>query len=113
SDYAQLLLDLRDDGSGSIAPILRAEVAGWRQVSARLSRGRALLTYLVGDSTTLVFVVTPDTLRVLDLRVSRGALVPVIDFARGVLGQRAGTAQSPWRAPMRRLYQSLFAPIEE
>lgn len=113
AEYAQLLLELRDD-AGGIAAVVRAEVASWRVVAARLAQGQAMLTYLVTDSTTLVFVLTPDTMRVLDLGVSRGALVTLIDFARGTIRRpQPSAAASPWRAPLRRLHRHLVAPLEE
>jgi len=109
--YAQLLLQLRDDGG--IVPIVRGDVVHWRVIAGRLRRGQAMLTYLVTDSTTMVFVLTPDTMRVLDLGVGRTELASLVDFARGTMVRRQpqGTP-SPWRTPLRRLHQHLIAPIE-
>jgi CHAT domain-containing protein len=110
--YSQLLLELREDGA-AYAETIRGEVASWRDVARRLSPGEALLEYLVSDSTALVFVVTPDTVRTVDLNVGRYALATLVDFARGTLvrpqspGSRLG-----WRAPLRRLYEHLVAPVE-
>jgi len=79
-----------------------------------LSNDQVLLEYLVGDSTTMVFVVTADTLVAIDLNISRGSLIPLIDFARGTVASPSeGAARSAWRAPMRRLYQHLIAPVQE
>ncbi len=114
--YAQLLLELRD-GEAAYAPIVSGEVSSWRDVAGRLAPGQALLEYLSSDSTTVVFVVTSDALRIVDLGVGREALEPLIDFARGTL-VRPPPAKGPlgsrpaWRAPLRRLHQHLVAPIE-
>jgi CHAT domain-containing protein len=108
--YAQLLLELRDEkGYGSMVAIAPAP---WRVVAARLKRGQAMLTYLVTDSTTMVFVLTPDTMRVLDLNVGRVALAALVDFARGTMARRSPAAAS-WRTPLARLHQQLISPIED
>jgi CHAT domain-containing protein len=115
--YAQILLELREQQTG-YTEMLRVEVPSWRDVASRLAPGEALLEYLVSDSTTVVFVVTPDTLRVVELDVDRRALESLVDFARGTLVRpRASTSgaassRSAWRTPLRRLYQHLFAPVE-
>jgi len=114
--YAQLLLELRDDGAPH-ALIVREEVASWRDIAGRLAPGEALLEYLTSDSTTVVFVVTPDTLLVVDLNVGRDILESLIDFARGTLVRPQShvarqASRAPWRAPLRRLHQHLVAPIE-
>src|SRR5258706_6218649 len=72
-----------------------------------------LLEYLVGDSTTLVFVVTADTLATLNLNVTRDALAALVDFARGTLASPTVGARDAWRAPLRRLFQMLIAPVAE
>src|SRR5881296_2188750 len=74
---------------------------------------QALLEYLVGDSTTLVFVATADSVVALDLNVTRGTLVPLVDFARATLASpKEGAARRAWRAPLRRLYAMLVGPVE-
>lgn len=114
--YTQLLLEWRDDAT-AYAPIVRGNVAAWRDVAGLLAPGEALLEYLASDSTTVVFVVTPDTLRIVDLDVGRQALESLIDFARGTLvrppaaSQRSASREA-WRAPLRRLHQHLVAPLE-
>jgi CHAT domain-containing protein len=114
--YAQLLLELLEEES-AFAPIVRGEVASWREVARRLSAGEALVEYLVSDSTTMVFVVTPDTLRIVDLNVGRRALESLVDFVRGTLVRPRSSPSRPasppaWRAPLRRLHQHLLAPVE-
>ena len=114
--YAQLLADLRDDDS-TVGPIVRLDVTSWRDVARRLSPGEVLLEYLVSDSATVVFVVTPDSLRVVDLNVGRRAVETLVDFARGTLarpqaGPAASGSRAAWRPPLRRLYRQLIEPVE-
>jgi CHAT domain-containing protein len=111
--YAQLLLELREDDA-SHAPVVRGRTVTWREVARGLVRGEALVEYLVSDSTTLAFVVTPDTLRVLDLNIGRDALAPLVGFARAMLVRPSASSAShaPWRAPLGHLHQTLIAPLE-
>lgn len=111
-EYGQVLLDLREANPG-YAAIVRGEIAPVRELQAALTEDEALLEYLVGDSTTVVFVVTRDSLATLDLNVSRETLASLVDFARGTLANPTDSAaRHAWRAPMRRLFQYLFAPVK-
>jgi CHAT domain-containing protein/Tfp pilus assembly protein PilF len=112
--YAQLLLELREDES-LYGRIVRGDVSSWRDVAARLSPNEALLEYLVSDSSTVVFVVRRDTLRVVDLGVGRPALESLVDFVRGtvVRPQTVSARTRPaWRTPLQRLHERLIAPLE-
>lgn len=112
-EYAQLLLELRGSEE-AVATIVRGDVVPWRVVAARLSAGQALLTYLVTDTASVVFVLTPDTVRVVDLNVGRGALASLIEFTRGtVLRPDTARESAIWRTPLRRLYQHLLDPVEQ
>jgi CHAT domain-containing protein/Tfp pilus assembly protein PilF len=116
-EYARLLRDLRDREPADL-PGMRAPVASWREVAARLREDEALVEYLVADSTTLAFVVTRDTVRALDLGVGRSALEALIDFTRGALVRPSDAAMrrragAPWRAPLRRLHERLISPLEK
>jgi CHAT domain-containing protein len=111
--YAELLIELRE-ANPAYAALVRGEVASVSEVMRALTEGQVLLEYLLGDSTTLVFVITSDTVVSLDLNVSRRALAALIDFARGtVASPREGGARRAWRAPMLRLYQQLIAPVQQ
>ena len=84
-----------------------------REVMSALEPDEALLEYLVGDSTTIVFVVTADSVTVLDLNVPHAVLAGLVDYARGTLASPTeGAARRAWRAPLRRLFQYLVAPVE-
>jgi CHAT domain-containing protein len=78
-----------------------------------------MIEYLVSDSETLVFVITRDTLKTIELDVGRPQLETLVDFLRGtIVRPRAvatadrGPQQPAWRAPLRRLHQHLVAPLE-
>lgn len=116
-EYAQALLDLRESAT-AYGRIARGESVTWHDVARRLAPGEVMLEYLVADSTTIVFAITADTLRAVNLGVGRRVLEPLIDFARGSLTSTRRTnpgrgMDAPWRAPLRRLYQYLVAPVEE
>ena len=114
-EYAGVLLEMRA-ANPAYAALVRAEIAPASTIRAALAPDEALLEYLVGDSTTIVFVVTRDSLVSLDLNVSHSTLAGLVDFARGTLGSptegAAGAAQRAWRPSLRRLYRQLVAPVE-
>jgi CHAT domain-containing protein len=112
--YAQLLLDLREEAS-SYGRIVRGEVSSWRDVASRLTAGEVMLEYLVADSSTVVFVLTRDSLRLVDIDVGRRALESLVDFVRGTMTRPKPTspsARAAWRAPLHRLHEHLIAPLE-
>ena len=114
--YAQLLLELRDEQSAHL-PNARAPTMTWREIARHLAASEALVEYLVTDSTILAFVVTRDTLRSMNLEVDHRALESLVDFARGTIirprsGARSRANALAWRTPMRRLFQQLVAPLE-
>ncbi|MFL5401829.1 MAG: CHAT domain-containing tetratricopeptide repeat protein [Gemmatimonadales bacterium] len=111
-EYGELLLQIRE-ADPSYASLVRGEIVPARAVMAGLAPDEALLEYLVGDSTTLVFVVTADTLAAFDLGIDHEALAAQVDFARSALGgAKKGAAQRAWRPALRRLYQRLVEPAE-
>jgi len=111
-DYGKLLLEIRS-ADPSYAALVRGETVAARAVMGALAPDEALLEYLVGDSTTLVFIVTRDTVAALDLKLSHDALTAQVDFARSTLASpKQGAARRAWQAPLRRLYQQLVGPVE-
>src|SRR3989441_4229613 len=109
--YSELLTEMRE-ANPSYAALVRGESAATDEVQRALGPDDALLEDLVGDSTTIVFVVTADSVASLDLNVPRTTIAGLVDFARGTLGSpRAGPARQAWRAPMRRLFRFLIAPV--
>jgi len=110
--YSQLLIELRE-ANPSYAALVRGEITSAAEIMDALAPGEVLLEYLVSDSTTIAFVVTSDSVVVLDLNVSRATLTSLVDFARGTLASpTAGPTRRAWRAPLRRLFGHLMAPVE-
>jgi len=86
----------------------------WQDVARRLAPDEAFIEYLVSDSGSLAFVVTRDTIAVVDLGARRRDLARLVEFARGTVERRgSAVTDSLWRGPLRRLHGSLMAPIEE
>jgi CHAT domain-containing protein/tetratricopeptide (TPR) repeat protein len=110
--YAELLLQVRE-ARPEYAALVTGEIAPVRDVMAKLAPDEALLEYLVGDSASVVFVVTTDTVVAIALTVARHELATLVDFSRSVL-TRPGRESTPgvWRAPLRRLYRYLIEPVE-
>jgi len=115
--YADLLLEARERAPRH-ATLVAPDVATWQSVARRLGPDAAFIEYLVSDSTTLAFVVTSDTIAVLDLGTRRQELARLVDFTRGVLTPRPPLrdaergSDSLWRGPLRRLHATLIAPVE-
>ncbi|MGD8727017.1 MAG: CHAT domain-containing protein, partial [Gemmatimonadales bacterium] len=111
--YAQLLLEIRERAPRHAALISR-ETAGWSDVARRLGSDEALVEYLVSDSRSVAFVVTRDSLAIVDLGIGRRELARLATFARRTVESppRPGT-DSLWLGSFRRLHRHLIAPIEE
>ena len=115
-EYESIQLALRDSES-PYGRIARGEVADWREVARRLGPAEALIEYLMLDSAVLAFVVTADTIRLIDLGAGRRELAALVDFARAMIVRptRTTTRALPagWRQPLRRLHAQLIAPLED
>lgn len=109
--YAALLLQIRE-ARPEYATLVTGTIAPVRAVMAKLAPDEALLEYLVGDSASVVFVVTRDTVAAIELGVARHELATLVDFSRSVLTQPVRAPTSGWRAPLRRLYRYLLEPVE-
>jgi CHAT domain-containing protein len=109
--YAELTLVLRDRTPG-YAGLVAGKTTGAEEVRARLAPDEALLEYLVTDSTTLLFVVTPRAVRAIDLGIGRRPLAAAVDFTRSTLAAAAGDSIELWRPPLQRLYRLLIQPAE-
>jgi len=109
--YAALLLQIRE-ARPEYATLVTGAIAPVRAVMATLAPDEALLEYLVGDSASVVFVVTRDTVAAIELGVARHELATLVDFSRSVLTRPVGRSTSGWRAPLRRLYRYLIEPAE-
>jgi CHAT domain-containing protein/Tfp pilus assembly protein PilF len=109
--YAALLLQIRE-ARPEYATLVAGAIAPVRAVMAQLAPDEALLEYLVGDSASVVFVVTRDTVAAIELGVARHELAMLVDFSRSVLTRPVRGSTSGWRAPLRRLYGYLIEPVE-
>lgn len=111
--YEALLLELDrlDPGYASLA---RGEIASWQRVGGRLAPDETLVEYLVTDSATLVFVMTSQDVKVIQLKIGRRALAAAIDFARESMRRDKRTSgDASWRPPLRHLYRELIKPLDE
>jgi CHAT domain-containing protein len=109
-EYADLLLRMRERAPSHVAAV-RPATASWREVARRLAPDQAFITYLLGDSGSVAFVVSPDTLLAVDLGASRREVARLVEFVRGSLELRR--ADSSRNGPWRRLHALLVGPIEE
>jgi CHAT domain-containing protein len=82
-------------------------------VAQHLAPDEAFIEYLVGDSGTVAFVVTRDTIVAVDLNTTRRDLARLVEFTRGTLERRGSGTDSLWRGPLRQLDARLIAPIED
>jgi tetratricopeptide (TPR) repeat protein len=87
--YGEVLQEIRERAPRHGA-LLMNHVVAWRDVARRLEPDQALIEYLVSDSGAMVFIVTADTLVTLDLHISRGELVQLVEFVRGVFEPMRG-----------------------
>jgi len=112
SAYSELLLELRERAPHQ-AMLVSQPRTNWRDVSRRLRPDEAFIEYLVGDSTSIAFLVTRDTIAAVELGVDRHSLSKSISFVRGVLEPRGSSRfDELWRGPMRELDDELFVPLE-
>jgi CHAT domain-containing protein/Flp pilus assembly protein TadD len=110
--YADLLRQLAAQDS-EYPRLSVARHSPWPAVAKHLGDDVALVEYLVSDSTTLAFIVTSDTLAVVDLDLPRSPLADLVHFTRGAIDQaREGTGEETWRVPLQRLYRRLIVPVE-
>jgi CHAT domain-containing protein len=111
--YGELLLEMRERSPRHADLVARGAVS-WRDVAPRLASDEAFVEYLVSDSGSLAFVVTRDTLTVVSLGIAHRELARLVKLARGAMEPLPSTEKEAlWRGPLRRLHESLIAPIEE
>src|SRR6266571_3951143 len=122
--YTELLLEMRE-AAPRHAALVAPEPRSWRDVANRLAPDAAFIEYMMRDSAAVAFVVTRDTLTLVDLGTTRRDLARLVEFARGTIelphpltpplrgAERGPGGEDLWRAPLRQLYQRLIAPIED
>jgi CHAT domain-containing protein len=95
------------------AELLEPRPIDARDVSRRLTPGTALIEYLLTDSGSVAFVVTPDTLAALDLGVRRSDLARLVEFSRALIEVGPEPGGTQWQGPLRRLHAYLVGPAED
>lgn len=111
--YTRLLIQLRERDP-DYARFISPQTLSWKSVASRLKSDEVLLEYLLGDSTSTVFVVTRDTVAAIDLKADRDALANLVEFARRTMEKPGNTSSAElWRVPLRRLYLQLIQPVEQ
>ena len=109
--YARALERLRqgDPRGGTLAP---RPVASAAEVRQRLHSDEVFLEYLLGDTMSVVFALTSDSIAALDLHIGAKALSRLVDFARGTIASGNSDGQELWRSPLQRLHEYLIGPVE-
>ena len=110
--YADLMLEMRERAPRH-AELVSRRASGWRDVASKLEPDEAFVEYLVSDSGSMAFVVTRDTLAIVDLGIGRHDLARLVAFARGTVESPRAPTDSLWRGPFRRLHRHLIDPVEE
>ena len=78
----------------------------------RLHSDEVFLEYLLGDTMSVVFALTSDSIAALDLHIGAKALSRLVDFARGTIASGNSDGQELWRSPLQRLHEYLIGPVE-
>lgn len=110
--YAEVLLEMRERAPARAA-VMDAPPASWRAVARRLSAGEVFVEYLLSDSGSVAFAITPDTIAALNLGIGWRELARLVELVRGTLAQAPPPGDSLWRSPLRRLHRTLVGPLEE
>ena len=112
-EYAELRVELGERAPRHAALVSQKNVT-WRHVAQRLSPHEALIEYLVSDSGVVAFIVVRDSVATIALGPTRRELVRLVEFARGTIDRRGSPrVDSLWRGPLRGLYRTLVAPLEQ
>jgi len=112
-EYSRLLVRLRESDP-SYAALVSATTRTWKDVAARLKPDEVFLEYLLADSASTVFVITPRGVAAVDLHVTRQGLADLVEFSRRTLDRPAKTrGKEPWRAPLEQLYRLLVQPVAD
>ncbi len=112
--YAELLLEIRER-SPEYAALVAGETVPAAHIMERLASDEVILEFLLGDSASVVFVVTEDTVAAIDLNIDRKAIAGLVDFVRGTMVQfqQRESSRDLWKAPLLRLHQQLIQPAED
>ena len=94
TEHAAILAEMKTV-SPEYSSLVDPVPASLNDISASLSTDQVLIEYLVADSSTIAFVVTPDTTVALVLDIGREPLGDLVRFSRGVIarGDKVDTAE--------------------
>ncbi len=109
--YSQLQLEIRERAPRHAALVAGVSPVSWRTIAKQLSHDDVMLEYLLTDSTTIVYVISRDTLASVELPVSHRALARRVSFVLGAMMPRGGGADTAELAPLRQLYRELIRPV--
>lgn len=110
-EYARILAKLGENDP-RFAAVISAKTSSWRDVARKLKPNEAFVEYLVDNSTSTAFVVTTNSVRAVDLHITRQALSDLIQFSRRTIDDPRVQQRQLWRIPLRRLYKTLVTPVE-
>ncbi len=106
SAYQELLDDLR---AADFGPRAGAPVPDRRRLQRLLGPGRAVVEYVVSQTSVMVFVLTAEALRATAIEVPRADLETRVELLRDLLER---TGSDAWRKPALGLREILIRPIE-
>ncbi len=114
TQYQRLLVDLKAS-SPEYASLVSGSTVGVADLQRLLPPGAVFIEYLFSDVASVAFVVSRADVAAVELPINRKELRQLVEFHRGTIGRPGslGSADNLWRAPLRRLYQAVLAPIEE
>jgi len=107
SEYENFLDDL-SRSEPNAAALKNVKMAGRKDLSGQLPNGTALVEYVIGEDTLVVFVVTGDQLHAKAIRVRSADLKNKVETLRALLLRNK---TSDWKLPGESLYQTLIEPI--
>lgn len=108
-NYENFLDDLA--GTDPVYAAVRGlKVPSGAEVEHRLTRGTALVEYVLGEENLVIFVLTSEGLRATSVPVRAADLQARVDTLRDLLLRKD---TNEWKLPAASLYRTLIAPIEE
>lgn len=108
-NYETFLDDLR--GSDSAYAAVRAlSVPSGKEVQQRLAPNTALIEYVIGEQTLVIFVLTPNGLHAKSVPIRVADLEARVDTLRDLMLHKN---TNEWEPPAAGLYRILIAPVED
>jgi CHAT domain-containing protein len=108
-NYENFLDDLRRT-EPAYAAVRALTAPSGKEVEQRLTANTALIEYVVGEQSLVIFVLTSDALRARTVPVRAIDLEAKVDTLRDLMLHKN---TNEWRLPAAALYRALIAPVEE